>query len=772
MAQGSTRPTTGARIAVVLAVVAASLLAVAQTSAADVPDVWTPPAAVRPATASYLYAEPTGAPGYDEPASRTHTDLDSDFRVTYQDGRAYIHVEGRERWTISLRLPGAPRISPGTYDLPRGFGRNDPDGFDLTGDGSGSCTRTLLAVDRADYVGDELTHLAMRFDSDCSVMFNSGMRGELVLDRTAPLPPAMNPSLEPAGTWHPPAGATPATGNHLYAVGTEVEANPYLATDASYSQRIDFGGGRAAPDGLAFNSSGPGGSRLMGTITGPTRSAGLEVGYYGGLWGVPNRDPLRGGMSITVGSHSCEATAGSWFAIDELTKVAGRITHIVLRFQRNCESPSGDVAHVVRGQLVWTLGPTITEVLPSYGGHRGGDVLDLKGELLDDVTAVSIGGVPAEVRRSATGGLQVVVPPLPIGAHQFDVTTPAGTFHGAGREHYEAQGNGPLAPNGVAVTPGPGFATVSWTPPSDLGDGPLRMVLVTLYDPSDPTFDPDDNDSEQRGAATTHVTDRSIVMADLDPGRTYVAIVRYVNEFQNGPPSEPSAPFVVQALDVAPFDDLPEFVTQQYVDFAGRAPTAAERASISTSLRTGRTTPDAWVASMRNRPEWKTPRDQVVRLYESYLRRLPTAPDLATWVAARRRGTSLEAMSAFLWSDRTVQQRYAKLTATHFVDRLYLDVLHRPGTAAGRAGWLAKMKKGMSRSAVVTGFSESAEHVRGTQRTVDTVLLYAGLLRRMPTTAELSRPAGTRAATPTTAPVDPVAVARALRLSRAYAARF
>ena len=72
----------------------------------------------------------------------------------------------------------------------------------------------------------------------------------------------------------------------------------------------------------------------------------------------------------------------------------------------------------------------------------------------------------------------------------------------------------------------------------------------------------------------------------------------------------------------------------------------------------------------------------------------------------------------------------------------------------------------------MTGFSESSEHVRPSQSVVDLVLVYTGMLRRVPTKAEagLATAAGASERSATAAP-DVVDVARTLLHSTAYAAR-
>ena len=81
--------------------------------------------------------------------------------------------------------------------------------------------------------------------------------------------------------------------------------------------------------------------------------------------------------------------------------------------------------------------------------------------------------------------------------------------------------------------------------------------------------------------------------------------------------------------------------------------------------------------------------------------------------------------------------RYGSLTNRQFVEMVYLNVLGRPGDESGIAYWTGRLDSGKTRGAV-TGFSESSEFKRVRKNEIDTILVYQGMLERVPTTAEFA----------------------------------
>jgi hypothetical protein len=104
--------------------------------------------------------------------------------------------------------------------------------------------------------------------------------------------------------------------------------------------------------------------------------------------------------------------------------------------------------------------------------------------------------------------------------------------------------------------------------------------------------------------------------------------------------------------------------------------------------------------------------EEVARLYDTVLGRLPDAPGLVAWKAAIEEGraTLAEVADAFTASAE-FQSRYGGLGDRAFADALYRNTLDRAPDQAGLDHWTAVLEAGTSRAAVVLAFCESGEHV-------------------------------------------------------------
>ncbi|MCR9125138.1 MAG: DUF4214 domain-containing protein [Rhodobacteraceae bacterium] len=106
--------------------------------------------------------------------------------------------------------------------------------------------------------------------------------------------------------------------------------------------------------------------------------------------------------------------------------------------------------------------------------------------------------------------------------------------------------------------------------------------------------------------------------------------------------------------------------------------------------------------------------DDVYRLYQATLDRLPDAPGLRGWTGQLGSGTPFDTVVAGFVGSTEFQNTYGTLDNSGFVNLLYTNVLGRPGEAAGVAGWLDLLDNGTSRETVVQGFSQSREFINAT----------------------------------------------------------
>ncbi len=103
--------------------------------------------------------------------------------------------------------------------------------------------------------------------------------------------------------------------------------------------------------------------------------------------------------------------------------------------------------------------------------------------------------------------------------------------------------------------------------------------------------------------------------------------------------------------------------------------------------------------------------DDVVRLYQATLDRLPDLGGLIGWTQNLANGTDfLSVVNGFV-NSAEFQSVYGALTDSQFVTLLYNNVLNRAPDPGGAAGWEGAMANGMTRAEVVQGFSQSAEFV-------------------------------------------------------------
>lgn len=107
---------------------------------------------------------------------------------------------------------------------------------------------------------------------------------------------------------------------------------------------------------------------------------------------------------------------------------------------------------------------------------------------------------------------------------------------------------------------------------------------------------------------------------------------------------------------------------------------------------------------------------QVARLYDTVLGRLPDAAGLGQWCSRLAdESAGLEDVAGALSRSSEFVSRHGALSDRDFVDALYRNTLARPGDAAGIEHWMGGLQSGrLSRAGTALAFSESAEHVAKT----------------------------------------------------------
>ena len=111
---------------------------------------------------------------------------------------------------------------------------------------------------------------------------------------------------------------------------------------------------------------------------------------------------------------------------------------------------------------------------------------------------------------------------------------------------------------------------------------------------------------------------------------------------------------------------------------------------------------------------------QVYRLYQTALNRAPDAAGLQSWIDALHSGQSLGQVTSGFLNSPEFLATYGALNNTQFVTLLYNNVLHRAPDANGFSYWLNLLNTGATHSAVVDGFSESAELINASSAALAT----------------------------------------------------
>lgn len=286
---------------------------------------------------------------------------------------------------------------------------------------------------------------------------------------------------------------------------------------------------------------------------------------------------------------------------------------------------------------------------------------------------------------------------------------------------------------GVAAAPvlttaigGPAKVIVGWTPPVDTGRQALTGYRIYRFDAGSASA----NASYDVGPNLTSTT-----VTGLTNGTSYRFSVAALNGSGASAPSAKSA--AITPVAMTPFTRSDALVRQQFLDFHGRAPSAAEGQSWTSQLDSGARTPVATVTGIAKLPGSYDVSTRMTRLYSAYFERLPDFGGYSYWTGKLRAGSSLKKVSDTFAASSEFKNKYGPLSNTAFVQKVYQNVLHRAPDSAGLTYWVGKLdKRTASRGQVMSNFSESNENITKMDSEVSSVLLRAGMLRRMPTAPE------------------------------------
>ncbi|MCU1351614.1 MAG: Alkaline phosphatase [Acidimicrobiales bacterium] len=223
----------------------------------------------------------------------------------------------------------------------------------------------------------------------------------------------------------------------------------------------------------------------------------------------------------------------------------------------------------------------------------------------------------------------------------------------------------------------------------------------------------------------------SLNVTGLTVGTVYTFKVRAISAAGNGPYSPASAAAVL------PFTTLGAFTTQQFTDFAGRAPTAGELATWRSAL-TGAGSAAEQIRTATGFSNWGSKVDPVTRLYYAFFQRGPDTGGLDHWSASLRAGKGVGVIAQSFANSTEFKTKYGPLGNQAFVELVYHNALGRDGDSDGIAHWTEQLDTmAMTRGQVMIGFSESLEHKNRRAGEVNTVDVFYGMLRRAPNSDEI-----------------------------------
>ncbi len=175
------------------------------------------------------------------------------------------------------------------------------------------------------------------------------------------------------------------------------------------------------------------------------------------------------------------------------------------------------------------------------------------------------------------------------------------------------------------------------------------------------------------------------------------------------------------------------FVMQQYRDFLTREGDTAGVNAYTTSI-TGVPAKISLVESFMTSGEFDTRVAPMARLYFAYfsVTRIPDYEGLLFWAQQYIQGRSLNSISQSFAGSQEFDNTYGSLSNRAFIERIYLNVLERPGEPSGIDFWTLELDRGTPRGNVMALFSESNEFKASIRNRVLVNGTYFSMLRRSP----------------------------------------
>lgn len=188
---------------------------------------------------------------------------------------------------------------------------------------------------------------------------------------------------------------------------------------------------------------------------------------------------------------------------------------------------------------------------------------------------------------------------------------------------------------------------------------------------------------------------------------------------------------------VLPFDSVEAFTFRMYNSLIRDIWWERDGAALVAEVDSGDTTPVDQAAEMLDAGVAESRVEPVARLYLAVLGRHPDSSGLRYWISRSEAGVRLAQIAERIADSSEFRRRYGGLSDRGFVLQLYRNVLGREGDPSGVDYWTRRLAaRKLTRGGLVAQLSQSPEHVRRTDPTIQPLAASFLLLDRVTTPAE------------------------------------
>lgn len=320
--------------------------------------LWRPAAGATPATGNYVHLVSDAGDIIGMGRTRTYTTANAGLYGAGDLSYFDIQVHGEQSWYgIVWGRSGNvrnERLQRGYYaDMTRyPFSNPTRGGLAWVGEGRGCAdVRGWMVIDRIEFdpLGLRILAIEFRFEQRC--VGSTGLLHGAVRWTKADADGPTTPSpVSAAGSWHPPAGSTPASGNYIYLDG---EVGDSISAGSTYVMTpVDAVIGLQEADGrLVITASAQ--DRWFGYIRAAASGAPLRPGVYTDLPRSLNTNEDQPHFTVRGRGRGCEDSL-AWLAVDEAVYVGGQLTSVRFRFEQRCSGAFGAPGiGALRGEVHW-----------------------------------------------------------------------------------------------------------------------------------------------------------------------------------------------------------------------------------------------------------------------------------------------------------------------------------------------------------------------------------------------------------------------------------